>query len=250
MPYMRLRARLESLQSDHRFRFMFSEPYDAPDTLSEVIGRLLRIPVQGKPMTIIDLSGLPSEIADVIVSLCCRVLFDFASWSDRRRMPPVLLVCEEAHRYVPSDPTLGFAAAARAVTRISKEGRKYGLSLALVSQRPSELSAEALSQCGTVFSLHLGNEPDQRFMARTLPDAARGMLANLSSLPVQQAIVTGEGVPLPVRIRFDNLPPERRPHSASAAFSKAWQHDDTDEAFRDDGVFRWRTHNRYAHTPA
>jgi uncharacterized protein len=174
MPYLRLKTRLESLRDDRRFAFMFSDWLVGQDALSQIVGRLLRIPVSGKPLTIMDLSGVPSEIADIVVSLSCRLIFDFAVWSDRGRMPPVLLVCEEAHRYVPADNRIGFAATARAITRIAREGRKYGVSLALISQRPSELSAQALSQCGTIFALRLANELDQRFMETVMPDAARG----------------------------------------------------------------------------
>src|SRR5438105_1473971 len=158
MPYLRLKTRLESLRDDRRFSFMFSDWLLGQDALSQIVGRLLRIPVSGKPLTIMGLSGVPSEIADVVVSLSCRLLFDFAVWSDRGRMPPVLLVCEEAHRYVPAAEHVGFAGAARAITRIAREGRKYGVSLALISQRPSELSVQALSQCGTIFALRLANE--------------------------------------------------------------------------------------------
>ena len=200
--------------------------------------------MSGKPLTIVDLSGVPSEIADVIVSLSCRLIFDFALWSDRERMPPVLLVCEEAHRYIPADERVGFAAAARMITRIAREGRKYGVSLALVSQRPSELSSQALSQCSTIFALRLANELDQRFMETVMPDAARGNLALLSSLGTQEAIVCGEGVPLPMRIRFDDLPRGRRPRSEGADFAKAWQTELADADFRDEGVRRWRQRSR------
>ena len=244
MPYLRLRTRLESLRDDRRFSFMFSDWLVGQDALSQIVGRLLRIPVSGKPLTIMDLSGVPSEIADVVVSLSCRLIFDFAVWSDRGRMPPVLLICEEAHRYVPADERVGFAAAARAITRIAREGRKYGVSLALISQRPSELSAQALSQCGTIFALRLANELDQRFMETVMPDAARGNLATLSSLGTQEAIVCGEGVPLPMRIRFDDLPRTRRPRSDGADFAKAWQTDSADPDFRDEGVRRWRQQSR------
>jgi DNA helicase HerA-like ATPase len=244
MPYLRLKTRLESLRDDRRFSFMFSDWLVGQDALSQIVGRLLRIPVTGRPLTIMDLSGVPSEIADVVVSLSCRLMFDFAVWSDRGRMPPVLLVCEEAHRYVPADERIGFAATARAITRIAREGRKYGVSLALISQRPSELSAQALSQCGTIFALRLANELDQGFMETVMPDAARGTLATLSSLGTQEAIVCGEGVPLPMRIRFDDLPRARRPRSEGADFVKAWQTDSADAAFRDEGVRRWRQQSR------
>ena len=228
MPYLRLKTRLESLRDDRRFSFMFSDWLLGQDALSQIVGRLLRIPVSGKPLTIMDLSGVPSV----------------AVWSDGGRMPPVLLVCEEAHRYVPADERIGFAATARAITRIAREGRKYGVSLALISQRPSELSVQALSQCGTIFALRLANELDQRFMETVMPDAARGTLATLSSLGTQEAIVCGEGVPLPMRIRFDDLPRTRRPRSDGADFAKAWQADSADADFRDEGVRRWRQQSR------
>jgi len=113
-----------------------------------------------------------------------------------------------------------------------------------VSQRPSELSAQALSQCGTIFALRLANELDQRFMETVMPDAARGSLALLSSLGTQEAIVCGEGVPLPMRIRFDDLPRESRPHSEGADFAKAWQTELAGTDFLDEGVRRWRQRSR------
>jgi uncharacterized protein len=241
-PYLRLRTRIESLRDDRRFGFMFNDSAD--DMLSEILGRLLRIPVSGKPITIMDLSGVPSEVTDVVVSLMCRMIFDFAVWSDRTKMPPILLVCEEAQRYVPADERVGFGATARAISRIAKEGRKYGLSLALVTQRPSELSSHALSQCGTVFALRLGDDLDQRFIAKTLPDSARGMLTALPSLPTREAVVSGEGVQLPARIRFNYLPQENQPRSLGAKFSQAWQTDSASVDFRDDAIRRWRTQSR------
>jgi DNA helicase HerA-like ATPase len=244
MPYLRLRSRLESLKNDKRYAFMFFEGFDVPDTLPELVGRLLRLPVDGKPIAIFDLSGVPSEVTDVVVSVCGRIIFDFAVWVERERMPPVLLVCEEAHRYVPADDERGFAATARTITRIAKEGRKYSLALALVTQRPSELSPEALSQCGTIFALRLTNELDQEFVARAVPDAARGMLSALPSLPTQQAIITGEGAPIPMRVRIDDLPPGRRPRSEAAEFSKAWRDGAADVNLRDEAVRRWRMQAR------
>jgi uncharacterized protein len=247
-PYLRLRSRLESLRDDRRFAFMFSDWLVARDTLSQIVGRLLRIPVDGKPITVIDLSGIPSEIADVVVSLACRLIFDFALWSERERRPPLLLVCEEAHHYVPAVQSVGFAATARAIIRIAREGRKYGVGLALISQLPSELAPQALSQCGTVFAMRLGHYLDQRFMATALPDAARGMLSALPSMRTQEAIVFGEGVRLPMHIRFDDLPPDRRPRSDSAQFSKAWQAETADAEFLEEGIRRWRQQTRKPRT--
>lgn len=241
LPYLRLRERLQSLLSDPRFKFFFE--YEE-DILEQIVGQLLRVPVDGKPLTIIDLSGVPSEVTDVIVSTISRVLFNFAVWAERGEMPPMLLVCEEAQRYVPADESLGFDETVRVITQIAKEGRKYGMSLALITQRPTELSLPVLSQCGTVFALRLGSEADQQFIARTLPDAAREMLAALPSLPMQQAIVSGEGVIVPMRIRFSDLKPDRRPRSESAEFSRAWQTETVDEDFIARGIRRWRSRIR------
>jgi DNA helicase HerA-like ATPase len=249
LPYLRLRSRLESLRDDRRYAFMFSDWFNIPDRLEEIVGRFLRIPVAGKPLTILDLSGVPFEVADVVVSLSCRIMFDFALWAEREHAPPVLLVCEEAHRYAPIDERRGFAATTRALTRIAKEGRKYGVSLGLVSQRPSELSPDALSQCGTVFSLRLANDRDQAFVERVLPDPTHGMLDALPTLRTQDAIVCGEGVPVAMRIRFDHLPIERRPSSKSAEFSKAWQSGAPDEDYRAETIRRWRLQSRHSETP-
>lgn len=130
-PFLRLKARLESLRADRRYAFMFSGLV-VQDILPEILSRILSIPVGGKPVTILDLSGVPSEIVDVVVSLLCRMIFDFALWSVPAQALPVLLVCEEAHRYVPSDPKAGFGPTKKAITRIAMEGRKYGISLCLI----------------------------------------------------------------------------------------------------------------------
>jgi DNA helicase HerA-like ATPase len=241
IPYLRLKTRIESLRNDRRFKFLFSSE---EDVLAKIVGRLLRVPAEGRPLTIVDLSGVPSEIADVIVSTLCRVLFDFSVWCEREKKPPLLVVCEEAHRYVPADERLGFAQTVASITQIAKEGRKYGISLALITQRPSELALSALSQCGTVFALRLGSDADQRFIARTLPDVAGEMLRALPSLPTAQAIVFGEAVRVPMRIRFDDLPKQRRPHTEGAHHSEAGQTDTADRAFIDTGVRRWRAQIR------
>ena len=104
----------------------------------KILSRLFRIPVRGRPVTIIDLSGVPSEVLNVVVSVVCRMTFDFALWS--RGAQPILLVCRQAHRYAPANPALGFEPTKEALARIAKEGRKYGVSLCIVSQRPSELA--------------------------------------------------------------------------------------------------------------
>ena len=159
---------------------------------------------------------------------------------------PVLLVCEEAHRYVPESDELGFNPTKRAISRIAKEGRKYGVSVCLVSQRPSELSATILSQCGTLIALRMGNERDQKFVARTLPEASRGLLDALPTLRTREALVVGEGVSVPMRIRFDSLDAEHRPSSATKTFSFSgdWQSDKEGTLFVEETVQRWRQQKR------
>lgn len=242
-PYIRLKSRLDNLRGDKRFDFMFSGLF-VRDNLVDIVSNLLRIPVDGKPISIVDLSGIPSEITDVVVSVMCRIIFDFALWSVPAQALPVLVVCEEAHRYIPVDDSLGFGPTKRAITRIAMEGRKYGVSLCLVSQRPSELSTNILSQCNTLFALRMSNERDQEIVRCALPENAHGLLGALPSLRTQEAIVVGEGVALPVRLRFDDLDEANRPKSGSAEFSTRWQNEDQTRAFVEDTVERWRAQFR------
>jgi DNA helicase HerA-like ATPase len=155
-----------------------------------------------------------------------------------------LIVCEEAHRYVSSDGVTSFALTREAIARIAKEGRKYGVSLCLVSQRPSELSTTILSQCNTIFALRMSNEHDQNFVRKALPDGAAGLLAALPALHNREAIVVGEGATVPMRFRFDELEAASRPRSSTASFSGAWQRDDVGHHFLEDTIIRWRRQAR------
>jgi DNA helicase HerA-like ATPase len=240
-PFLRLKDRFGALQADKRFSFMF-QGLTVRDNMTAILSRIFRVPVSGKPVTILDLSGVPSEILNVVVSLLCRLTFDFALWSDRAL--PMLLVCEEAHRYVTQDPSLGFEATKRALGRIAKEGRKYGVSLCLVSQRPSDLAVGILSQCNTIFAMRMSNQKDQEFVRGTLSESALGLLDSLPTLRTGEAIAVGEGVSVPVRVSFDMLPDERKPLSGTASFSAAWQNDDKDETFVAEVVDRWRRQRR------
>jgi len=231
--------RLEALQADQRFAFMFSGIF-VSDNMTAVLSKVLRIPVEGKPLTIVDLSGTPSEIVDAVVSLLARMIFDFGLWCVRRKAMPLLLVCEEAHRYVPRGNSLKWGAAKKSIARIAREGRKYGVSLCLVSQRPSELDPDIVSQCNTMFALRMSNEADQVFVRGALPDYARALLDSLPSLRTQEAIAVGEGVMVPMRLRFDNLDDDHRPDSATASFSTAWKVDEEGRAFLDDTIDLWR----------
>jgi hypothetical protein len=239
VPYRRLQARLHALQSDKRFAFMFPG-LALRDNMAAILSRLFRIPVCGKPVTIVDLSGVPSEILNVVVSVLARMTFDFALWSERAT--PILLVCEEAHRYIPQDNRLGFEPTKRALARIAREGRKYGVSLCLVSQRPSELEPSILSQCSTIFAMRLANQKDQAYVRGALKESSIGLLEFLPSLRNAEAIAIGEGIPVPVRLCLDELPEDRRPQSGTACFSTAWQEDGSPDL--DEIVGRWRRQRR------
>jgi uncharacterized protein len=238
-PFQHLLTRIDAVTNDKRFAFMFSS-FLVQDTMRQVLGRILRIPVEGKPLTIIDISGVPSEIVDVVVSVLFRLVFEFALWSDRAKAPPILLVCEEAHRYVPRDDQAGFAPTKRAISRIAKEGRKYGLSLCLVTQRPAELSVSSLSQCNTIFALRLSNGSDLEFARNAVPDSSRWLIEALPALNTQEALVLGDGVSVPMHIRFNDLAPEHRPASTKPPFSQAWQSDCPADDLIADTIQRWR----------
>jgi DNA helicase HerA-like ATPase len=238
-PYLRLKARLQALQADQRFAFMFPG-LAVRDNMAAILAQFFRVPVAGKPATIIDLSGVPSEIVNVVVSVLARMTFDFALWSERET--PILLVCEEAHRYMPQDSGLGFEPTKRALARIAKEGRKYGVSLCLVSQRPSELDPSILSQCNTIFAMRLTNQRDQDFVRGALSETSIGLMDFLPALRNAEAIAVGEGVSVPMRVYLDQLPEAFRPCSGTVPFSTAWQDDRASDL--DEIVARWRRQRR------
>jgi DNA helicase HerA-like ATPase len=243
LPYLRLLTTIDNLRQDKRYAFLFGS-FSVRDNMVEILARILRIPVNGHPITIFDLSAVPSEIVDVVVSLVCRLIFDFALWSERDEAIPTLLVCDEAHRYIPSDESLGFEPTRRSIARIAKEGRKYGVSLCLVTQRPSEVSESILAQCSTVFALRMSSEKDQNFVRKTLPESAAGLLNALPALRQQEAIVVGEGVAHPMHIRFNDLDPQFRPQGDATNFPRAWEHDTKGLDFLHRIVERWRRQTR------
>ncbi|MDH3663182.1 MAG: DUF87 domain-containing protein [Alphaproteobacteria bacterium] len=241
VPYRWLKDRLETLGSDPRFSFMFGG-ITVNDTFAEILSQILRIPGHGRPISIVDLSAVPSEVINAVVSVILRLTFDFSLWS--RGAQPILLVCEEAHRYAPLDSNLGFEPTKMALSRIAKEGRKYGLSLCLVSQRPSELATSVLSQCNTSFVFRITSLRDQEIIRGIVADYAYGLLDFLPLLGNGEAVVIGDAVSMPLRVQFDRLPEEQRPHSMTARFSQAWREAPVNKAFVAKVVERWRTHQR------
>ena len=245
-PYKRLKARLESISRDPRYGFMFGS-LTIQDTMSQVLARLFRIPVNGKPIAILELGGLPSEIINVVVSVLARLAFDFGVWNAGQI--PITFVCEEAHRYVPVDRTLGFEPTKRAIARIAREGRKYGISLCIVSQRPAELDATILSQCNTIFAMRLANERDQQILRAGVSDAAGSLLEFMPTMGTGEAITFGEGVALPTRIKFDILPAEEWPRSNTASFTRNWAQVIPSNGFLNDIVMRWRAQSHSPDSP-
>ena len=243
-PYLKIKNKIETLRQDSRFSFLIRPDEAVTDELANIVGQYLRIPVSDKPLSIIDLSGVPSDVVDVVVSVLCRMIFDFAVWSPRPVQVPIVLVCEEAHRYAPRRGDAAFQPTRQALSRIAKEGRKYGVGLGLISQRPSELAESILSQCNTLIALRMSNEQDQNFVQRALPDSVRSLVNVLSTLRTQEALVVGEGSVVPVRLRFSDLAEENRPQSTDVPFASCWSDEMTDGEYVEDVVRRWRLQER------
>jgi DNA helicase HerA-like ATPase len=239
LPYRRLRARIETLVSDQRYTFMFGS-LSVQDTMSDVLARLFRVPAEGRPISVIDLSTVPPEILDVVISVISRLAFDLAVWS--KGGLPMLLVCEEAHRYAPADDKK-FVPTRQALSRIAKEGRKYGLSLALVTPRPSELDATIVSQCGTAIVLRLSSEPDQDVIRGAMYEGMGDLIEFLPLLGDREALVLGQGVSMPMRVRFDDLG-KRIVQKNNSGFSKSWKTPNMDREGLDAIVSRWRSAGR------
>jgi len=236
-PYKRLIRRIATLIADPRYDFIFKNQA-SPRPIEYIVGRIFRLPVRGKPISCLDFSGIPSEALNIVVAVVSRLAFELATWSERKI--PILLVCEEAHRYIPRDRSMGFHSTRKIISRIAKEGRKYGVSLGIISQRPSELEPSTLSQCSTIFSMRLSNELDQNFVRAAVPDGAAELLSFLPSLGTAETMVFGESVNLPMRVIVNTLAAEYRPHSSSAQFTELWQKDTATPELMEKVFDRWR----------
>ncbi len=239
MKFHRLMQRIEAVSNDPRYGFMFENANVGGDTMAESLAELFRLPSNGKPMTIMQLAGFPTEVVNAVVSVLCRMAFEFGLWSDGA--VPLLFVCEEAHRYAAADPAVGFGPTRRALSRIAKEGRKYGVFLGLVTQRPAELDATIISQCSTLFALRMANERDQALLRSAVSDAGSSLLEFLPSLGTGEALAFGEGVPLPTRFKFKMLPPNLIPASESVKNSRMDVNRADDPDFLEQVIERWRS---------
>ena len=209
-----LRYRLEGLNRDPRYRFMFGRLV-VEDDIGKVISKLFRIPTRGLPVTIVRLAGLPNEVTNSVVSVLARLSFEIAFCCSGAYEINVL--CEEAHRYISSASGQAFGPARLAIGRIAKEGRKYGASLGVVTQRPSELDPTVLSQCSTMFAMRLANELDKGIIRAAAGVSAGSTIAFLSSIADREAIAFGEAIATPMRMKFADISSrseDRRVHAS------------------------------------
>lgn len=242
-PYNSVLNKLEVLRTDTRLNFIM-EPWDGTgDPMVDVIAQFVGI---GGLLRIIDLSGVPNEVAGLASAAIARTLFNFKVWQTtaERETSPILLVCEEAHRYVPNRGEAQYEGAQEAIRRVAKEGRKYGLGLILVSQRPSEVEETVLSQCNSWIVLRLTNDSDREHVRSILPDSLAGLTKVLSGLRRREAIFVGQAAMLPSRILIRLLEPAQLPRSHDIDFDMGWQSAPLEAQALQDISNRWRLQQR------
>ena len=233
--FTRFLVRLNSMINDPRYAFMFKprvcmDSESAKGLLTMIFG------LDGKSkITIMDMSGIPFDVVNTIVALVARIAFDFNFWNPNRRDLPILLVFEEAHNYL-SASARGSTAARLTVERIAKEGRKYGVSCMIVSQRPSEISETILSQCNNFVVMRLLNPVDQNYIRRLVPETFSGLETVISTLRQGEAIVVGDSAPMPMRIQIDL--PNPQPASSDIFFYDKWKQKGS-QTNADDVMERW-----------
>lgn len=220
--------KISVLRKDPRIHFLMCNWTDQDPSLADVVAQFVgdKIGEHGEflDLRIVDISGLPNEVAGPLTAAISRLLFQYKLYQTEaeRKRDPILLVCEEAHRYVPDRGEAEYAAAQTAVRRIAREGRKYGIGLMLVSQRPADIESTVISQCGTWLVLRLTNSSDQQHVSRFLPDGLSGMTRVLPALARQEALFVGEGASLPAKIRVRDLSADMLPRSSGVPFGEGW----------------------------
>ncbi|UJW74085.1 ATP-binding protein [Rhizobium sp. SL42] len=224
-PFLRaLKMRIMSAINDPRYHFMFSSN-TISDTIMETIAHIFRIPGDDRPISTFQLAGIPSEVVNSVASVLCRMAFELALWSNGAIH--MLVVCEEAHRYVPADQSLGFIPTRQAIARIAKEGRKYGVSLGIITQRPGELDQTILSQCSTLFAMRLSNDRDQEIIRSAIPDSSISTTSFISSIGNGEAIAFGEAIAVPMRMRFTRVETSHLPKANGATAKSSEESPDT-----------------------
>jgi DNA helicase HerA-like ATPase len=243
----RFLMRLDGRKADHRLDFLLASRKEdgqeyATEDFSVLLEQFMGYGRDRSNVTIIDLSGIPFDVLSVVVSLITRLIFTFSFHFKKLHASdgielPFLLVYEEAHNYIPQSEGAKYGSVKRAIERVAKEGRKYGISLMIVSQRPSEISETVFSQCNNFVAMRLTNPTDQRYVKRLLPDNLAAITDSLASLEQREAILIGDAVALPSLTQIDTI--INKPASNDVRFRHEWKKDWLSEAF--DGVIeRWR----------
>lgn len=222
-------SRLENKINDRRFDFLLgdnSKKISFKDTLKQFLGYSSK----SSNITIIDLGGIPFEVLSITVSLISRLLFDygyfFKKYLDKNNKScetPLLLVYEEAHKYVPKSDLSKYRASKNAIERIAKEGRKYGVTLGILSQRPSEISETIFSQCNSFVVMRLTNPEDQYYVKRLLPDTLGNLTDSLPSLQSGEALLIGESIIIPSLVKIDECDKDKRPSSNDIKYIEVWK---------------------------
>jgi len=234
--------RLQSRMNDMRYDFLLNPRRRvSSDTLASLLRDFVGLGEPKAEITIIDLSSVPFDVRPVVTAQIGRLAFEFNYWNPRYREFPLLLVCEEAHAYIPREGNIQYRGTLRTMQRIAKEGRKYGVGMAVVTQRPHDLSETVLAQCSTFVCLRLTNPDDQEYVRDLVPEAERDLIDILSSLAQGEAMIMGLAVPLPTRVQL--FKPDPRPNSSSVDFFRHWCTGPSDLDV-DDIVDRWRRQDR------
>lgn len=221
--FSRLLMRLDSRMNDRRYDLIFKpKTYTSSGSMSDLFRRLLgETSGERRKIVVVDLSSTPFDVRSSVISLIQRCLFDFAYWHRRLKGEryPIAVFADEAHIYL-SDDDPSSEAARKSAERIAKEGRKYGISLTVISQRPREVSSTILSQCGSFLCLRISNPDDQAYVRNLLPDSVRGITSMFSTLRRGEAILLGDSVMMPTRIRISR--PDPQPQSGDVSFADTW----------------------------
>lgn len=238
----RFLMRIESKLNDTRYDFLLKPiKRNTSASLSGMLRDFVGLGAQKAAVTVIDLSSVPFDVRPTVAAQIGRLAFEFNYWNPKYREFPILLICEEAHAYIPRASESQFAGSRKSMERIAKEGRKYGVGLAVVSQRPHEVSETVLAQCGTFICLRITNPDDQAYVRSLVPESEGDLVSVLAGLGRGEALVLGEAVPLPTRLQFDK--PNPTPNSDDVDFYTKWKDGPTDLDV-DAIVKRWRSQER------
>jgi uncharacterized protein len=221
----RLIIRLENIINNNRLDFLFNEQKNNVK-LIEVLEQLLGYQTNKNNITIIDLSGIPFEILNIVVSLISRILFDYGFLYKKSKNgtdTPILLVYEEAHKYVPKSDLVKYRSSKTAIERIAKEGRKYGITLMFATQRPSDISENIFSQCNNFICMRLTNIEDQNYVKRLLPDNISSIVNNIPSLKQGEAFIIGDCINMPLLVKIEKCEKDKSPSSNDIKYLEKWK---------------------------